>query len=101
MALQCGAGVAQERHAVVYPTAHRSVQTLLVRRVEQGRYRGLGIGLRKPRHDWRKTMGANAAPIDVRLAGALLRPVSEGGPAIWRPGHLVHPTPRVLEALYP
>lgn len=46
-------------------------------------------------------MGANTAPDDVSLPGALLRPVLEGGPAVWRPGHLVYSTPRILDAFYP
>lgn len=45
-------------------------------------------------------MGADTAPDDVRLTGPLLRPVLEGRPAVWRPGQLIHPTPRVPDALY-
>ncbi len=100
MPLQCGAGVVQERHAVAYPKAHRSVQTLLVRQVDWAAIAGLAVALGNPSRLTEDMMGANTAPDDVRFAGALLRPVLEGGPAVWRPGHLVHPTPRVLDAFY-
>ena len=46
-------------------------------------------------------MGAYSTPDDVRLARALLGPILKSGPAVWRPGHLVDPTPRVLDAFYP
>ena len=45
-------------------------------------------------------VGSDTAPDDVTLAGALLRPVLEGSPAVWRPGHLVHPRHRVLNTFY-